>query len=152
MYKDNDVWRQLFSRDFDVDLSALKLKPDNGTWREAYLLLQEQHQEARHSDGEITKHENDFGEEHGMVLDYDGEPVRFEEYLYVSYIPNIMHKHNPRVVPALAPLLQKAKSLTMQNYDLYSSYYQHGAEFYVDLHLTWSLNMSPRSELIESQF
>ena len=122
--QDHEVWRGVFAEEFDVDPKVMKSQPDNGTWEEVCQSL--------HAKQKFNKKKNKGnGRCEGIVEDIRELTVKdtvedtvedkpeMEVHCFVFYLPNVMHRPNPRAYTALSRFLATIRNNTLQNLEEY---------------------------------
>ena len=100
--KDQEVWRNLLARRFNISESVLKKRPDNGSWEQVYKALHQlNQQEDRRRCCRNRK--------------------RIEAHWFVFFIPNVMISPNPAAYQSLSKLLKRAREITMPRHEQYKN-------------------------------
>ena len=129
--QDHEVWRGLFVEEFNVDPKVVKSQPDYGTWEEVCQSLKAKQQFNRKNGGCKNLVEGVRGL---RVEDTDEDGVEdkpeMEVHCFVFYLPNVMHRPNPRAYTALSRLLATIRNNTLENLEEYKQekYYEDNPE------------------------
>ena len=103
--RDNVLWKPLFRQHFNIHPSVLKPRPDQGTWEEVFKSLKkQQNKTGRKARGNI------------------------ENYFFIFYLPNVMHRPDPNAYLCLFDLLKRARKVTIARYNSFIT--SHQSKFY----------------------